>query len=157
MSLDLIIDVNFSDVTLLEGKGNYNNIKRIFDREAISTETWMLESHVTILWQTEPESPLPMSGFFEANIHAFSTGDIVIMNCMVPRGVSRDIEVFSAWSQLNHWNRPKIHGDLVNGQLINWKHYWDTYLIDSDTLERKFGERESTQFVEDSDNEYMSS
>lgn len=156
MSLDLMIDVNFSDITLIEGKGNYNNVKRIFKNDPISTETWMLESHITILWQTEPDNPLPMSGFFEANIHAFNNGDIFIMNCMIPKGMSRDIEVFSAWAQLNHWNRPNVHRDLVDGQLMHWKHYWDTYLIDSDLLDKKFGKREENQFFIDSDNQDMS-
>ena len=156
MALDLEIDVNFSDNTLIEGRGNYKNIKRIFNDDPIPTDEWMLESHITILWKTEPKSPLPMAGFFEANIHAFSNGDIKIMNCVLPQGVSRDIEVFSAWAQLNHWNRPKVYDDLIEGQLIHWKHYWDTYLIDSELLEKKFGSREANQFDTDSDNEDMS-
>lgn len=156
MALDLIIDINFSDLTLVEGRGNYNNIKRIFDNEPISPETWMLESHMTILWQTEPDCPLPMNGFFEAKIHAFSNGDITIMNCALPKGVSRDIEVFSVWAQFNHWNRPKVSNDLVEGEIIHWKHYWDTFLIDSDLLEKKFGKRETNQLSIDSDNQDMS-
>jgi len=156
MALDLIIEINFSDVTMVEGRGNYKNIKRIFNEDPLNPETWMLESHMTIMWQTEPEAPLPMSGFFEANIHAFSNGDITIMSCALPQGVSRDIEVFSSWAQFNHWNRPKLSNDLVEGQIVQWKHYWDTYLVDSDLLERKFGEREANQFSIDSDNQDMS-
>ena len=75
---------------------------------------------------------------------------------MIPKGMSRDIEVFSAWAQLNHWNRPNVHRDLIDGQLMHWKHYWDTYLIDSDLLDKKFGKREENQFFIDSDNQDMS-
>lgn len=153
MTLDLVIDVKFSDNTLIEGKGNYNNIQKIFEEDPVPTETWMLESEISIFWRTEDDSPLPMNGFFQGNIHCFNNGDIVVMDCNLPKGISRDIEVFSTWAQMNHWNRPKVHDDFVNSQLIHWKHYWDTYLIDSDLIEKKFGKRESNQFDIDSDNQ----
>lgn len=148
--LDFDLDVKFTDHTLIEARGNYKNVKRIFDIEPFGGDKWMIESNISILWKTEDGAPLPMSGFFEAQVHGFDNGDLMLTNCQLPSGLSRDIEIFSAWAQANNWNRPKISDDLVSSKMIQWKYYWDTFLLDSDLLTKKFGERE--QNYEDADN-----
>lgn len=148
--LDFNLEVKFTDRTMIEALGNYKNVKRIFDGEQFGGNKWMVESNISILWSTEPDAPLPMSGYFEAQIHAFHDANLVLTACQLPRGLSRDIEIFSAWAQANNWNRPKISDDLILQNMEQWKYYWDTFLLDSDLLHKKFGERE--QSFEDSDN-----
>lgn len=150
--LDLIIDVKYSDITFVEAKGNYKNMKRIFDNEPVGSSNWMVVSDISILWQTEPEHPFPMSGFFEARLHAFHDGNLVLNDCIIPKGISRDIEVFSSWAQLNHWNVPKISNELAKPNLLYWEHYWITGLLECDLLDKKYGSREALQSSPDSDN-----
>ena len=148
--LEFNLEVNFTDAPLIEARANYKHVQRIFSNEPFGGENWMLESNISILWQTDKDAPLPMSGFFEAQVHAFHNGDMVLTSCSLPHGLSRDIEIFSAWAQANHWNRPKISDDLIGRNSAQWKYYWDTFLLDSDLFTKKFGERE--QNYEDSDN-----
>lgn len=148
--LDLMLDVNFTDITLVEARGNYKNVKLIFDKEPFGGDNWMLESNVSVLWQTEPEAPFPMAGFFEAKIHAYENGDMVLVSCILPSGMSRDIEVFSAWAQANHWNRPRLSDDIAKNKSLFWKTYWDTFLLDCNLFDKKFGKREESLI--DSDN-----
>jgi hypothetical protein len=60
-----------------------------------------------------------------------------------------DIRCLTMWSFENGWNRPKPHRDLIDQDVELWRHFWETYLVDSEYLERKFGSRESTELFDD--------
>jgi len=54
-----------------------------------------------------------------------------------------DISSLNRWLQEKGWNIPRPHKDLVNNDKGLWRHFWETYLIDSEYLDTLYGERDN--------------
>ena len=50
------------------------------------------------------------------------------------------------WAQESGWKIPQPHYDLVKSDKEFWKHFYDTLIIDSDYLDKLYGERPQLQF-----------
>lgn len=144
MENEFIID--FTDETLVEGKGKYEEIKKIMLKENVPAAKWMLESKVFI-----------SSEFGEAEIllHLYYNGDIYIMNFIPSVGNdgfnNPDIRYLSFWAQECGWKAPQPFFDLVRMNFDFWKHFWGAGIVDSDFLDKKLGKREELEAI-DGDN-----
>jgi hypothetical protein len=148
MNDELDFQIEFSDPTILETEGIYSNVKDLMDKELFGKHSWMLESHVVISSQF---------GVAEMILHFCNNGDIYITE-FVPsiKGdvfYNPDIRCISMWAQENGWHVPKPHPDLVRMDLGFWKHFWETGLVDSELLDKKFGKRDDYDDIEEDNDE----
>ena len=136
-------ELHFSDLTILEGDGEYAEVKKIMESGLYKDATWMLRSDLTI------DFP---AGSCILILHFYSDGNIYIMDYKSSVSdvfYNPDIPCISMWAQENGWNIPQPHPDLIKTGLDFWKHFWDTRIIDSDYLDQKYGERHIVDYVDD--------
>ena len=127
-------DLEFSDMTLIEAKGNYAKVVEIMDDE-FTGDVWMLRTDVTIA--TDAGSTFMVLHFYnDGNVYIFkympSSSDIFF---------NTDIQYLSWWMQDSGWNVPRVHKELIDENIYMWKQYWETMLVDSEYLDGMFGER----------------
>jgi len=141
----------FTDLTLIEAEGEYNKCVELFNKDNIKVDYWMLETDLQLQWKLSSESPIQDQGILFCKLHYFSDKKVLIMDYNSANGMlqlSRDIEILSQWVQELGWNRPEAHIDLIKNKLEFWKHYWETYIIDSPYFESKYGERENINYAD---------
>jgi predicted nicotinamide N-methyase len=97
---------------------------------------WMIETNVMI------NNPY---GSSEMNLHFFSNKDVFIMSFATTSKedvfYNPDIRCVSMWAQENGWNIPQPSPDLIGDNLNFWKHFWETGLINSKYLDKKYGKK----------------
>lgn len=108
--------IRFSDTTLNETLGNFNEVKRL-----MRTKTWMIATDATVVVMDEFES---MASSFL--LHLWDNGDVVIkgtdrptvlggMGVAPPRDL--DIREIRNWCELNGWKRLVVDRLLVQEPL----------------------------------------
>ena len=133
MSNEFII--NFTDITLNETDGVYEDTKVLMSKEVPCVDNWVLRSRVTIASNSG-------EGAMEIQCHA--DGDIYILDYDPSIGdlfYNPDIQVISMWAQENGWKIPQPHPELVKTNKEFWKYFYDTLLIDSKYLDKLYGGR----------------
>lgn len=131
--LEYIID--FTDFTLNETDGDFEEVKEIMEKEPPGGDKWFLRSNVTITGQ---------AGMGIMEIQCQGDGSIYILDYSPSIGdlfYNPDIQAFSMWAQSNGWKVPQPHFDLVKTHKEFWKHFYDTLIIDSDYLDGLYGKR----------------
>jgi len=127
--------INFTDITLNEADGNFEEVKKIMLKEVPYSEQWVIRSSVTIL-SNSGECGMEIQGHGDGSLYILeynpSIGDLFY---------NPYIQVLSVWAQENGWNIPQPHPDLVKNSKEFWKHFYDTLLIDSDYLDKLYGVR----------------
>lgn len=138
--------IAFSDLTVIEGKGNYNKIKKLFDREIFGNDYWMIETVVTILHE---------SGAANMILHLFSDRKVTIESLSLSTSEVHycpDIPILASWTQQEGWNLPEPSADLIRDSEDFWKFFYDTSMIYSPILENKYGKIEPI-YEDDSDDD----
>lgn len=146
-------EVQFNDLTLLEGNGQYNDVKELMLKptksgavEDIVVEEWMIES--TVLIQSE-------FGFASFICHFYHDGKVLIANYIptINDIHNPDIRCLSHWLQEFGWNRPVPLQSVIEDWKDFWHHQWDTFIIDSDYFDKHFGKRKNVVFEEQEESE----
>lgn len=128
-------DLSFSDQTILETEGIFDDVKKLMEEDLYKGAKWMIKSELTI------ESSM---GFCRMVLNFYDTKDIYIAEYQTSSGdvfYNSDVRCLSAWSQANGWNTPRPLPDLIRSDIEFWKHFWESRLIDSEYLDEKYGER----------------
>ena len=142
-----ITELIFSDITLLESEGKFDETNKIMEQEMWKDHKWMIESGLTVKSET---------GISEMTLHLYHDKNVIIMDYNSSEGdvfYNPDIQALSAWCQNNGWNVPQPYIDLVINDVDFWKHFWDVQLIDSPYFNEKFGERTTTYIEEEEGDE----
>jgi len=137
--------LNFSDLTILEADGEYLEAKKIMERELSKKATWMLKSNLTMDFPT---------GSCFMILHFYSDGKVYIIeytSSVSDVFYNPDIPCISLWAQENGWDTPQPHPSLIKTGLDFWKHFWDTRIVDSDYLDKKYGERQIIETVDETE------
>ena len=129
---------SYSDITLNESDGEYIKVKELFEKEVIKSTEWMIETRFSIEYSF---------GLADFNLHFYSDKSIVIIEYIPSTGMSnslfsQDLSYLYQWANEKGWSVPSVTDDLVKQNLVFWKHYWDTHLIDSNYFYKKYGDRD---------------
>jgi hypothetical protein len=134
-------EIEFDDLTLIETEGVFDQTRDLMNEDLFAKDSWMLESGVTIT---------SSFGSSKMLLHFYANGDIYIMefnpSTQGDAFYNPDVRAISSWSQSVGWNRPKPFPDLARENVDFWKHFWDTWIIDSEFLDKIFGEREDFDY-----------
>jgi len=136
MSVDYELD--FDDNTLLETEGNFKEIVQIM-KEDTPADTWMLRSGLRMTITIHRQ-------MMEAQflLHFYSDGKVYIVEYMPSSSdvaYNPDISGLSTWVKSKGWSSLHPHTDLVKGNLVFWKTFWESHLVDSDYLDYNYGKR----------------
>ncbi len=141
---DIDYEINFTDLTLLEGEGNYDEVKKIMHNEAFAGDSWMLLTEVSL---TAFIGGKPFESLFI--LHFYANGDVYINAYQSSSGdvyYNPDITGLAHFIKKNNWKSLRPSKDLVRDNTDFWKHFWDTYIIDSDYLDMRFGVRDEVEY-----------
>jgi hypothetical protein len=146
-------EIQFNDLTLLEANGLYQDVCDIMRRprktgivEDIVVEKWMIESAVTI------QNPFGLAQF---SCHFYYDGRLMLSDYVptIKDIHNPDLRCLSYWAGQYGWNRPEPLVSLIDTWHDFWHHQWDTFIIDSEHFDHKFGERENRIFGEEDSEE----
>jgi hypothetical protein len=141
-------EIQFTDNTLLEANGSFERVAEIMEQEAEITsiashkKTWMLRSTVTIM------SPF---GYCMFICHFYDNKKVYIAE-FVPSSKdihTTDVRCLTYWCNHNGWSTPEPLPLLVQNWLPFWKKEWETHIIDSEYLDKRFGSRREIAFEND--------
>lgn len=131
-------EIQFTDVTMCEGGGKYSEIKDIMKKqllkEGIKSADWTIRSVVIIQHET---------GMCRMTCE-FKFGPLVRI-CDY-QSTSKDIfnddaRCLCAWSNSSGWGIPDVSENAVLDSLEYWKTQWETFIVNSPYLEKRFGKR----------------
>ncbi len=146
-------EITFTDVTMAEADGNYKIVKRLMEEAPPirvltskgSTSSfvvsnlpaqsgWTIHTRLTIL------SPLG-EGHMTLNLN--HDGKIYIVDYMGNTSTiyNPDIRCLCTWAQQAGWQIPEPTESLIKDAPIFWKQMWDTTIVDSEYLDKKYGIR----------------
>ena len=134
--------IDFTDITLSEVDGVFEEVKKIMMREPPFNDKWVIRSFITI------SSPTGM-GTMEIQCHG--DGAIYILDYEPSIGdlfYNPDVQALSVWAQENGWKIPQPHRRLVMANKTFWKHFYDTLVIDSDYMDELYGKRPQLEVEE---------
>ena len=149
-------EINFTDRTMLEANGEYVEAQEIMAKPQkvaggimaeVPSKEWVVKSHVTILHAI---------GFASVRCDFYHDGRVVIIDfkpsakdIYIP-----DIRCLTAWAGQYGWQTPQPSPSTVDDWMDFWKMQWETYIVNSDYLDGKFGERSAIIFgKEDEDDD----
>lgn len=148
MESDLIINYQFTDITLIQCYQKYRNykienIQKIMDQQIFAKNTWMIRTDLQIQWSTVPNHAVPCQGLSRFTLQIYSNKDVIIHQFINMSGTvySRDLQTLNIWCKQNGFNKPYPHKFLLEQNINLWKYYWQTFLINSQILDKKFGKR----------------
>jgi hypothetical protein len=128
-------EFRFSDITILETEGSYQDVKAIMDKIHGGKTDWMISSELTI------ESSMSMC---QMTVDFYGDESVYIMDYQTTSGdvyYNPDLQILSMWARQNGWKTPQPAPDLVRANLEFWKHFWETRILDSEYLDKRLGER----------------
>jgi hypothetical protein len=132
---DINVEINFTDITIVETDGVYEEVNRLMLEHMPSNYNWVIRSEATII------TP---SGIGNMVLQFHSDKSFYIIDYNPSIGdvfYNYDVQSISLWSQEKGWKIPQPHYDLVRYNKEFWKHFWETLVIDSDYLDKLYGER----------------
>lgn len=127
--------INFTDITLNETDGVFEETKKVMLKEPPFSDKWVLRSIVTIITDSG-------DGVMEIQCHG--DGNIYILDYDPSIGdlyYNPDIQAISVWAQENGWKIPQPNPELVKMNKEFWKYFYDTLIIDSDYFDKLYGGR----------------
>ena len=142
-------EIQFSDITMLEANGSYEKVCKIMIADAEESGVashkgeWMVRSKVTIM------SPF---GFAILICHFYNTGKVYIAEYLPSsKEANADIKSLTYWCNESGWKTPEPLPHVVDSWLAFWKSEWETYIVDSEYLDKKYGCRKEISFSKDED------
>jgi len=142
---DLEIEIDFSDITLSEVDGVFEEVKKKMEEGFPHQQDWMIRTDFSISSKF---------GMGQMLLHLYGNGNIYIMSYIPSIGdvfYNPDITSISEWADQNGWKKPQPHRDLIRENKEFWKHFYDTYLLDSDYLDEVYGKRPQYEEKEEGD------
>lgn len=139
---DMECQLDFTDITINEADGVFEDVKEIMLKEPPFNDSWVLRSRVSIV---------SSSGMGQMEIQFHGDMGVWILDYEPSIGdlfYNPDIQIISAWAQENGWQIPQPHPGLVSTNKDFWKHFYDTLLIDSDYLDKLYGKRPQLEDTE---------
>lgn len=138
-------DINFTDITMLEANGNFSEVCQIMKKEIEESQTsskkddWMIRSKVTILSNF---------GYCAFNCHFYKNGKIYISDYSPSSKdvYNVDVKCLTYWANEYGWKTPEPLSSTVESWLPFWKKEWETHMVDSEFLDKKYGIRKEMQF-----------
>ena len=127
----------FTDVTILEADGEYEEVEKLME-EDIGQHDWVLTTDLSIF-----NKPLRSQGDFELQL--YKDGKVIIYDYLPSIGdllYNPDLAALTMWCAGKGWQVPEPYPDLVTSDLEFWKHFWETSIINSELLERRYGPRD---------------
>lgn len=145
-------EIQFSDITLLEANGSYEKTCEIMAADAEESGVashkgeWMIRSKVTVM------SPF---GFAILICHFYNTGKVYVAEYFPSSkdAHNADIKSLTYWCNEFGWKTPEPLPHVVDSWLAFWKSEWETYIVDSEYLDKKYGYRKEISFSEDEDDD----
>ena len=132
-------ELNFTDNTIIEGKGEFNKIKDIMLKEDGVSE-WMLRTELQMI--IDYYHNLSEARFI---LHLYSDGTIYINEYVPSSGefsfYNPDVSGLLTWALENGWKRLRPSNDLAKDYTQFWKYCWETNLVESDYLADQYGEK----------------
>lgn len=132
---EIEVEINFTDITLNETEGDFEQTKDLMESEPPYSNRWAIITDVTISAGV---------GVCSMNLQLQNDKSIYILRYSPSIGdvfYNLDLQILYEWSQMKGWNRPQPHPRLVKENKEFWKHFFDTYIIDSDYMEEIYGKR----------------
>ena len=127
--------INFTDITLNETDGIFEETKKIMLKEPPFSDKWVIRSNVTIISD---------GGDGTMEIQCHGDGSIYILAYNPSIGdlyYNPDIQAISMWAQESGWKIPQPNPELVKVNKEFWKYFYDTLIIDSDYFDKLYGGR----------------
>jgi len=142
-------EIQFTDVTLLEANGEYDDVVRIMSKpevvnfvETPPVKDWVLSSTVTIQH---------MSGFAVIKADFYHDGKIVVTDYTpsIRDAFNPDIRCLKFWAGQSGWNSIEPTQAAIDSMKDFWKNQWDTYVVDSAIFDEQYGPRKDMIFSDD--------
>lgn len=146
--------IQFTDVTMLEANGNYEEVCNIVCRENMKSgiqaarNEWMLRSTVSIM---------SMFGYCQFVCHFYNNGKVFVAE-YYPSSKdmhNTDLRCLTYWCNEYGWKTPEPLPSVVQGWLPFWKKEWETHIVDSEYLDKRYGLRRDMEFADDDKNSEM--
>jgi hypothetical protein len=133
-------EIQFNDQTLIETEGEYPRIVSLMKEESERSgvlsrnSEWMIRSRAQIT---------NMFGISVMTCHFYSNGKVYISEYLTSNKDihTTDVRCLTYWCSEKGWKVPEPLPVVVDGWIDFWKKEWETYIIDSEYLSKKFGER----------------
>lgn len=133
-----LVKLTFSDLTVGKYNGNFKSIAKDIESEFPFPKIWTIKTDLSISSEVG-------DCFFELDLN--ESGNVYILSyggSMIP---SKDISVLSSWCSEKGWKTPIPSETLVKDNVFFWKNIWETLLVNSEYLEKRFGQRLSEQLI----------
>lgn len=148
-------EISFTDITLLEANGEYEQVKAIMEKPQkiighiyaqIPSKQWVVKSQITVQHAL---------GFAAMVCDFYYDGRIIITDfaSSLKDVHTPDLRCLSYWAQKSGWQVPEPKPSLTEVWMDFWRRQWETYIVNSSYLDRKFGERKPIIFGDDADND----
>ncbi len=142
-------EIQFTDVTLLEANGEYDDVVRIMSKpevinfvETPLVKDWVISSTVTIQH---------MSGFAVIKADFYHDGKIVVTDYTpsIRDTFNPDIRCLKFWAVQSGWTSIEPTQATIDSMKDFWKNQWDTYVVDSTIFDEQYGPRKDMIFSDD--------
>lgn len=138
-------EIQYTDHTLLEADGEYARASELMEKEVLSSgsvshkKDWMIRSKITIM------SPF---GFCSFICHFYNSRKVFIYdyNPSSKDLHNTDLRCLTYWCNEKGWSTPEPLPYIVESWLNFWKKEWETHIIDSEYLDKRYGSRKILQF-----------
>lgn len=148
-------EISFTDRTLLETNGEYDLVKQLMEKPQkivgriyadIPSKQWVIKSRMTIQHSL---------GFAAMVCDFYHDGRVIISDYItsVKDVHTPDVRCLSFWAQQSGWRVPEPKPSMIEEWADFWRRQWETYIVNSDYLDRKFGERKPLILGDNADNE----
>lgn len=136
MSREMGVQIDFTDITMAETDGIFEDVQEIMSNETQPNSTWMIRSTSSITSEF---------GVGVMVLDFYGTGRIIISDydpSVNDVYYNPDVRALCAWAQDAGWEVPQPSVDLAKKNKDFWKYFWDTLLIDSDYFDKAYGKRD---------------
>lgn len=138
-------EIQFTDITLNESNGDYDFVKDIMNREEVLVRDWIIRSDCMIIMPFGI-CKLVCNFYYDGRIyivdHSSSSKEIY----------NEDVRCLKYWAINSGWKSPEPSPGMIRSWPEYWKHLWDTHVIDSETLDKRYGKRIDTEVIDDYSN-----
>lgn len=129
------IKLDFTDNTIIETDGVYEDVKKIMDSELGENPEWMLRSDL-VLYHQYGVASFTLNFWHNREIH------IAAYNPSVKDFFNNsDLEALNFWAQENGWSKPYVTIELAQNNISYWKYFWSVNVINCLYLDELFGDR----------------
>ena len=133
---DLEVQIDFTDVTLAETDGIFEDVQEIMFEDAPNNDSWMIRTNVTIT---------SAFGVGMMVLHFYGTGKILIDDYNPSINdvyYNPDVRALVDWAKESGWDTIQPSADIIRKDKDFWKYFWDTFIIDSDYFDKVYGKRD---------------